>query len=319
MREVVRFLALRDIVLDQPLDLGAFPGSIQWWAGGTIRTPGTEPISLRAAAENLTLAAFGSAFAIDQPLPTALTDIALTTPLILTGFTAENTQGSLFLIGGDIHLQGVRLGAPAAIGIVSTHDLTITGVTSGPVPPPLVSQPNPQSPEPSLIVSDTIANLSAVRDLTLDGVGVRAPVVRLKAGRNLTLTRVQLNDTSTPPSSFNTLDTSSTVSGKQVRLTTENLAALRLVTFASNDVLLSARTVALQNVIFRQGSRVILESERGTLAPNPNTGRPPIAGFVNFVSGVRYGTSPAEAAVIQNGGGTPSQTSAGIIIRPRSR
>jgi len=52
---------------------------------------------------------------------------------------------------------------------------------------------------------------------------------------------------------------------------------------------LEARTLTLQNIDFPAGSIVTLKSALGQLAPFPNTGLLPVTGFVNYVSGVRYG------------------------------
>ncbi len=296
--QAVNFFAAQDISLDQSVDFGAFPGFIGLIAGGTIRTPGSDPVAVRSASAALLLSAAGDT-------------------LVLGGLAVENTVGAVGVVGVDVSLQGIHLGGSAGVAATATNDLTITGVSGGATPPPLATLPNPADASFSSIVSRNVAILSAGRDLQLDSVAVLAPQITLNAGRDLKLTRVELNDGSLSPSDFNA---PATTSSRQVRLTTENLASLRMVTFNSNDVLLSARTVALQNVNFRQGSHVVLESQKGTLAPNPNTGRPPVAGLVNFVNGVRYGTSPAESAVIQNGpagGSTPSPNAPGIIIRPR--
>ena len=309
-REVFRFLALQDIELNQSLDLGTFAGVIQLWAGGTIRTPMDTPISLRAAAANLTLAAFGSEFSTEEALPDSFAQIALDTPLALAGFTAENTVGSLAIIGGEVDLQGTRLFAEGPLGVAAKGGLSISGVTDGPVPPPFTAIPDQGFPMVSRLVSHDSVGLSSGADLHLLGVAIQAPKIRMNSGGDLVLTAVQLNDTTTAASGSPVF----TVPG--ITLAASGLADLKNVNFVSSDVLLQARTIKLTNVNFRFNSRVTLESLVGKLAPNPNSGRPAVPGFVNFVKNVNYGGSPAESFVIQNGAGS-SSGGPGIIIRPR--
>lgn len=70
------------------------------------------------------------------------------------------------------------------------------------------------------------------------------------------------------------------------------------------QVSLNARTIALQNVNFTPGSVVILRSEVGMLAPDPNTSRPALPGYVNFIRDVTYGGAPAQDYVAPERGGT---------------
>ncbi|MBX7157525.1 MAG: FecR family protein [Verrucomicrobiae bacterium] len=65
----------------------------------------------------------------------------------------------------------------------------------------------------------------------------------------------------------------------------------------ANQIMMSARTVALQDVSFSAGSSVVLSSANGKLAPNPNTGQAVVPGDVNFINNVLYGNEPAEFAV----------------------
>lgn len=57
---------------------------------------------------------------------------------------------------------------------------------------------------------------------------------------------------------------------------------------------MSARTLILTGVDFPEGSRVLLRSELGVLAPQPNTGLAPMPGHVNFYTDVTYGGQPAQ-------------------------
>ena len=65
-----------------------------------------------------------------------------------------------------------------------------------------------------------------------------------------------------------------------------------VTTLSAKSISLDARTIVLKNVDFAAGSKVVLASNNGQLAPNPNTGATPTPLYVNFVSGVKYGGTP---------------------------
>ncbi len=90
-----------------------------------------------------------------------------------------------------------------------------------------------------------------------------------------------------------------------VSITAQNILGVNGTNFNVTDVSLAAQTIVLRNVNFQAGSRVVLDSASGRLAPNPNTGRPVSFGDVNFIQNVRHGSIPAEQAV----------TGGSIIIR----
>ena len=69
---------------------------------------------------------------------------------------------------------------------------------------------------------------------------------------------------------------------------------LRATDFNANNVMLSARTLVLQDVNFSARSDVALLSANGNLAPNPNTGQTVVPGDVNFINDVTYGGEPAQ-------------------------
>jgi hypothetical protein len=133
---------------------------------------------------------------------------------------------------------------------------------------------------------------------------------------------VQINDGSLPrpggsepPPVF--VEANATNSKPSAYLFAKNLADLRAVNFLANDVLIQSNTIRLENVNFRRGSIVVLESQIGVLADRPNTGSPVQAGKVNFVRGVNYGGTDALQSIRQNGptSGTPD-TQPGIFVRP---
>jgi hypothetical protein len=73
------------------------------------------------------------------------------------------------------------------------------------------------------------------------------------------------------------------------------------------EINLGARTLALRDVHFPDGSVVRLVSEAGRLAPNPNTNQAVQPGFVNFVLDVTYADQPAQDFVATAAGGTGTQ------------
>ena len=307
-REAFRFLALQDIVLRQSLDLGTFTGSLQLWAGGTFRTPRDRPVTLRATAGSLNILAAGRAFSTSEPLPESFGQLRLDTPLRLIGFTAENLAGSLGLTAGRIELQGVHLGAPGPVAVVAKQDLTILPVIAGPTPQRLIFESSDTLTPFSVAFSGQSVDLAALRDLSIRGTAIVAPRILAQAGRNLTLTTVLLDDTVRSARAGTTR--------RQVSLQAQEIANLRTVDFVAGEVSLQARTLILESINFVQGSRVVLASENGRLAPRPNTGQPALPGYVNFISNVKYGGEPAQFSVI-TGPSISNVTGRGIIIRPR--
>ena len=87
-------------------------------------------------------------------------------------------------------------------------------------------------------------------------------------------------------------------------LTTKGNLSLQQVNFQT-DAAMQARTINLTNVKFAAGSKVLLASQNGQLAPNPNTGQKSMSGFVNYISGVLYAGSPAQNFTGIIGSGQP--------------
>jgi hypothetical protein len=83
------------------------------------------------------------------------------------------------------------------------------------------------------------------------------------------------------------------------------------------EINLGARTLALENVNFPDGSIVRLVSEQGQLAPQPNTGQTVQPGMVNFVRAVTYADLPAQDFVAPAAGGTGQQANRITISTPQ--
>lgn len=82
------------------------------------------------------------------------------------------------------------------------------------------------------------------------------------------------------------------------------------------EINLGARTIALKDVHFPDGSTVRLVSENGRLAPNPNTNQSVQPGFVNFILDVTYADRPAEDFVAPAAGGTGREASRITLATP---
>ncbi|MCF7687003.1 MAG: FecR family protein [Cephaloticoccus sp.] len=83
------------------------------------------------------------------------------------------------------------------------------------------------------------------------------------------------------------------------------------------EINLGARTLALEDVHFPDGSIVRLVSEQGQLAPQPNTGQTVQPGMVNFVHAVTYADQPAQDFVAKAAGGTGQQANRITISTPQ--
>lgn len=101
--------------------------------------------------------------------------------------------------------------------------------------------------------------------------------------------------------------TSSALTGQTFSLAADNTLELRNTSFRTPVVggqtaqlAISAETVVLANVALPEG-QVSLKSREGALAPNPNTRRAVMNGYVNFVENVTYRSERAERYVLGQG------------------
>jgi hypothetical protein len=146
----------------------------------------------------------------------------------------------------------------------------------------------------SLVNNSGEITLGSASDVNVqNGATVSAMTVEVKAGGNITLNNANIvsGNSIVPPA------------GSQLSLSATGMATVNntdLSSFVKDAI--SAKTVVLQNVIFGTGSVVDLQSSNGLLAPNPNTRAQVVPGDVNFVTGVFYGTTPAQLALTQSSG-----------------
>ncbi len=123
-------------------------------------------------------------------------------------------------------------------------------------------------------------NIAAAR------LSVAADNVRFVAAKNMLVNRGNFFGATAATSSVVVLSAGSTL-------------GISNVNFQAQSVALAAQTVVLRNVDFNQGSRVLLRSASGQIAPQPNTGQPVRFGDVNFIRNVTYGGVPVQQ---QSGG-----------------
>ncbi len=315
--DLFQFLALNDVLFNQSVDLGHFNGQIQFLAGGTFQAPlGT---SVMSDSERLTFIAVGSSISPDQPLPGDRNTLSLDVPLRLTDFSAKNTLGAVDMAAGQMELSAIRISAGTDATLYANQDILITGAGAqvGVSSPDGAADPSPLIPKGySRLYASRAVLAGAQRDVILDHTATQGKFTQIVAGRAVKLNAVQLFDRSTNTTSPNGAPSTAPISGQPtVHIYGNELVAMNKVNFFASDVLVQSRTIALNNVNFKNGSRVLLESQIGTLAPNPNTGVPPIPGRVNFVRNVTYGGASAQSFVIQNGA-APTPAGPGIVIRP---
>lgn len=321
-RDLFQFFATSDISLERSMDFGSFSGQLSLAAGGTIRNqPG---ITLRAASDVFTILAYGHGAPLTD-MPVGQKDVLFEKTLTLERLNLINRTGHVLIAGGNMDLRAVQIAAAKRLKIATSGSLNLDRATDMPDVslPVLFSDGGALPLGYSNLASPVSVAIDSAQDATIRNTSVRAPRIAIR-GNNVTLNRVRLTDGTksiNPNSTRPPMPNSATV-----RLRAENLLSISGVRFGANDMYLQARTIALADTNFRDGSRVWLESRQGVLAANPNTNSPAIPGQVNFVRNVRYGgnviRSSSDPVILQNGApsgtnGTPQGP--GIVIRPLGR
>ncbi len=282
--------------------------------GGTITNA---PRTLVTLDNRLTrISAFGSTLATpealdfkpgtgERPKPLKLSHFALYNPggavelfspamsLSNAGFSAGTdltiaALGNISLENGITALPAWR-SAPQGTLLFSTDGSLIGGGTS-PVPDTSFSKRGTGLEARGLLQVKTAGAVSAYN---VDFVAARTEI----HGSRVSLKKVRFSN-----SNFDSTHSS-------VQLRALGLLEVSGARFQARDVSMQARTIVLNNLSFDQNSRVILDSQKGKLAPNPNTGAIPVGGMVNFFKQVNYGTSPAQNYV------NPSSGTKGIFIK----
>jgi hypothetical protein len=269
--------------VDQTVSIFGGDSSLFFIAGNTIDfLPGT---FLSTDAPEVFVLALGSDFA--GGMPAGATFISGGTELALVDASIANSRpgGNLDISAPSIHLLRGGFASEGNLGVISGGDL---------------------------LVQDGIANL-------VDGVGNGKSLVQLFArhdlnvqvGGNITLQQAAVFGVNTTMSAQKNFTATAVAFGasfqgprfvpdataRTVHLQAGELMSLTSVAFQVPDVSLQARTIALRNIDFAAGSTVLLRSQSGQLAPNPNTNQPVKLGDVNFIQNVNYGGHPAQQAV----------------------
>jgi hypothetical protein len=292
---LIQLLSLDDLFIQRSLVIaggGASPVSLL--AGGTIRNaPGA---ILEARTPRLELITLGSslnpASGLD-PLPTATR-----TPLTLANFGLVNPIGDIAMLGGTMQLDQAGIAAGRDLAVRSEASLQIrdslTGnplfpavfppANSGNVNQPLVFPPS-TTPNRRGIEARRDLSVTARQNITVERVDFSANQILIDAGGALRIRNSRLSN-----AAYN-------AGAGRVVLRGGPLVDVANARFQVLDVSMAARTINLRNVGFAEGSRVVLDSALGQLAPNPNQNAPSQPGFVNFLSNVTYGNLRAEQAV----------------------
>lgn len=316
--DIFQFLAINDINFAQSVDLSSFNGEeLQILAGRTITAAPDTVIS--ADAPQFSIIALGSTFPLDGTIPDSLDAFSEEVPLELADVTLENKGGSLSLIGGAMLLERVPILAHKIARVTAAGDLNIDGGSATPTfDPDFLETPPPAALVP--IQAGEEVRIKGLKNVAVRGANIQAPKVRVTSEGVLKLTAVQISDGTAKPQSDGEggfINPPRFGEEPTVYVFAKEMADLKKINFFANDVLIQSNTLRLENVQFRDGSRVLLESRIGILADNPNTGAPVQAGKVNFVRNVNYGNTPAHnSGVLQQNGPAPTPSGPGVFVRP---
>jgi hypothetical protein len=270
------FVSLQNFVVEQSVHILDTTSPIAFLAGGTFDF--APDVSLSTSAPAVFIFTIGGGLSADVAAGGTLTTGS--GELVLTGHSSfisnDQSGGLLFVSVPALTLNdGAYLASNGDLTVSTAGDVNITGR-----------------------VSFLQGAISATTGL------FAANTLDVQAQGNVKLTDTFIQATSTTIVSqkdFNAanvvFDYGSSLSSSSTRLAATNLMSLNNTVFFTQDVSLQARTIALSNVQFAQGSSVTLRSQSGQLAPNPNTNQPVRLGDVNFIHNVQYGKAPAQNAV----------------------
>ncbi len=278
------FISLQTLFVNQSVSVFGSESPLFFIAGNTITfAPGT---FLSADAPEVIVASLGTGFA---GLPTAngVISPAAGTELSLVDASISNPRpgGNLTIFAPSISLLRGGFASEGNLLVNSTGSITvldgIANVLDG------------TSGGRSLVQLFARQDLDVVAqgDITLQRAAVFGVNATLNAKKNFTATAVSFG------ADFQGSRFVPDITARSVSLQAGDLMALTAVAFQVPEVSLQARTIALRNVDFAQGSSVSLRSQSGQLAPNPNTNQPVRLGDVNFIQNVNYGGRPAQQAV----------------------
>jgi hypothetical protein len=274
--DVFDFISSRDVELSGSTRFEGFGGSLLITAAGTIRN--RPQAKLEAATNQFFLVSLGGADFRGRETGDG------GGLLQLREYSMSNRRGDAGIFAPRVELTDVTL--------ESGRDTVISSVSSLAI---LTSSANSPSgfPSTSINASNKVSARGAVRITSgsnnrVEGLVAQGRQIEI-AGGAVQLRAVQLQS----PSG----STGGAISVNARENLEMNLASLR-----APVVTLSGRTVILRNVDFQSGSVVTLKSALGLLAPRPNSNRPVLSGYVNFVTNVLYGGGDASEAITQGTG-----------------
>jgi FecR-like protein len=214
-------------------------------------------------------------------------------------FPSAPTANPLFFItGGAFNATGhvdflFPGGVTFATGLVDDAPFTLSNVQFNNLSGGLaINAPSYSATNSSVTATGdiAIAARSGGIDIVPQGVNVTTyssiKGVSLTAATDISISRVN----------FQALSTSLTAAGD---------ITLQQIAFMGPGVAMQARTINLSNVSFTSGSQVTLASQKGQLAPFPNTGKASMPGFVNYIINVTYDGTPAQNKTGAVGSGMP--------------
>ena len=298
--DLIQFVSLENLRVQRSVTIGGGGSApVSLLAGGTITNAPGSILTVRAP--RLEILALGSS--LDPAAAMPARSLANGAPLALTNFGVQNPVGDIALLGPSMQFNQVGLAANRDLTIRSEGSLQMrNALTGNPLYPSVFDNPNGAAP-PIVFPPSTTPNrrgveagrdlaVSARRNVTVQRVDFSADRILIDAGGSLTINQSRLSN-----AAF------SATTGR-VALRAGSVLNVTNGVFQAADVAMAARTINLRSVGFAAGSRVVLDSALGQLAPSPNQNQPSRPGFVNFLSNVTYGGAPAE-----------QQVGSGIIIK----
>ena len=277
------FLSLQTLFVNQTVSIHGGDSPLFFIAGNTLDfLPGT---FLSTNAPDVFVLALGSDFA--SGVPTGATFLSGGTELALVDASIANSRpgGNLNISAPSIHLLRGGFASEGNLNVTAGGDLLVQDGVANLVD----GVGNGKSLVQLFARHDLDVNVDG--NITLQEAAVFGVNTTMNAKKNFTATAVAFG------ASFQGSRFVPDSTARTVYLQAGELMSLTAVTFQVPDVSLQARTIALRNVDFAAGSTVLLRSQSGQLAPNPNTNQPVRLGDVNFIQNVNHGGLPAQHAV----------------------
>jgi hypothetical protein len=290
--ELIQFLALEDLRIERSLVIaGGGDAPVSLLAGGTITN--ARGAILLARTPRLELLALGTGIDLSTGVDRAVGGGG--TSLSLRNFGLANPDGDIVLFGPSVQLNRVGIAAGGDLTIHAQGSLLIRdSLTDNPRfrlpgnpaggPAPFTLPPSTTPNRRGLEAAGDLA-MTARKDITVERVDFSADRILIDAGGALRIRGSRLSNAAFNPTAG------------QVVLRAGPLLDVTNARFQVVDVSMAARTINLRDVSFVTGSRVVLDSAIGKLAPLPNQNAPSQPGFVNFLNNVTYGATRAELEV----------------------